>query len=136
MKPSAPYAIRNRLLRGGKILLAFLTVTSYAQLNNSSYAPGQLAHVPGEPIVVNRFGVYPKNIIRKQGPFILMIENRLPGHTAHYSLTLDQGNGGELVGFDTAPGRFRISRLLDLKPNNYVLRFPNTDSLFVTIQIQ
>ncbi|HXM40627.1 MAG TPA: hypothetical protein VN924_05210 [Bryobacteraceae bacterium] len=116
-------------------LLLLTALAASAQLKNATYAPGQLAHVPGEPVIVNKFGVYPLKIVRSEGPFLLYIENRLPGHTDHYSVTLDQANAAELVGLDTTAAKFNASALLDLDPGTYLVRFRVRTELSFTIQI-
>jgi hypothetical protein len=78
-----------------------------------------------EPVVVKLSGVYPLKIVRPKGPFILYIENRLPGHAAHFSLTLNQANAPELIGLDTAVTTPRSHLILDLLPNTYVLHIQN-----------
>jgi hypothetical protein len=88
---------RNNLmsLKHLALLAAFFTSVAPAQLKSGAYTPGQLANVPGEAVIVNKFGVYPQKIVRTEGPFLLYVLNRQPGHTEHFFVTLDQDNAAE-----------------------------------------
>jgi hypothetical protein len=102
----------------------------------TTYAKDQLVVVPSEVVMVNRFGVTPTKIVRPPGPFVLFVENRLPGHTEHYSLTLDQDGAAEFAGMDTKSDKLRNSTLLDLLPGKYRVRFRNRAEFSVAIEIQ
>jgi len=127
------------------IVLIITASALQAQLKNTQYT--QLPAMAIEPVIVKPVGVYPQKIVRPQGPFLLYIENRLPGHAAHFSLTLNQANAAELTGLDTNSGSFRAQTILDLMPGVYVLHFQSSgttsqnmtaqkqDALSVTIQI-
>jgi hypothetical protein len=126
-------SMKNTIL----ILLApLLIAAANAQLKTVTYPTGSLDHAPGSPVVVTRFGVYPQQIIRKEGPFVLAIQNRLPGHTEHVSLTLDQNNAPELLGLDTSSVQTHAAALLDLEPNTYRVRFRENPTFSFTIVIQ
>jgi hypothetical protein len=118
------------------MMLALLGTAAYAQLKNTTYPPGSLPHVPGSPVVVNRFGVSPSTIVRQEGPFVLVIMNRLPGHTEHLSIGLDQPNSPELVGLDTSAAKTLASAFLDLQPNTYRVSFRNNPNLSLTVVIK
>lgn len=107
-----------------------------AQIKTGAYASGQLANVPGESVVLNRFGVYPRKIVRPAGPFLLYILNRLPGHTEHFSVTFDQDNAAELTGLDTATAKPNTSMLLDLQPGKYRIALRSRADLTLTVEIQ
>lgn len=111
-------------------------LVSHAQLRTVTYAPGSLAHVPGEPVIINRLGVYPQAIVRTEGPFLLYIQNRRLGHTEHFSLTLDQPNAPELIGLDTTSAKVSASQLLDLLPGTYRVRGRSNPNISFTIKIQ
>jgi hypothetical protein len=76
-----------------------------------------------EPLIVKQEGVYPQKIVRPQGPFVLYIENRLPGHSTHFSISLSQANATELVGYDTSASSPRTANILNLLPGTYNLHF-------------
>jgi hypothetical protein len=123
-----------RLLPVGGLLM----VTSlWGQLKVTQYS--QPPQVVAEPVVVRLSGVTPQKITRPQGPFLLCVDNRLPGNDAHFSLSLNQGNSTELIGLDTIPSQTRASKLLDLQPGTYKLtvqnRAGNASGWTVIIQI-
>jgi hypothetical protein len=127
--------------------VAILMATNlWGQLKTTAYA--QPPAVVIEPVIVKPSGVYPSKIIRPQGPFVLYIENRLPGHAAHFSLTLSpssgqsssQTNATEIVGLNTSSGQYSAARFLDLIPGTYQLLIQaqgvgNPTGWSVTIQI-
>ncbi len=117
------------------MLALALASMAHAQLKNRSYSRGELAVVPGEPIVVTEFGVYPDKIVRPEGPFVLFIENRLPGHTERFSLTLDRDEV-ELRALNTTARKFHDATLVDLEPGKYRLRFGKRPGFWVLIEIQ
>jgi hypothetical protein len=106
------------------------------QVKSAAYSSNQLVVIPGEPVMVTRFGIYPQKLVRPEGPFVLFVENRLPGHTEHFSLTLDQNGAAELLGMDSGPQKIRNSILLDLMPGHYRLHLQNNSQLSVAIEIQ
>ena len=101
------------------LLAALLASTAMAQLNTATYA--QQPNIVVETLVIKASGVYPQKIVRPKGPFVLYVENRLPGHAAHFSLTLNQTNASELIGLNTIAAKFTSYTLVDLLPNTYVL---------------
>ncbi len=118
------------------LLLALAAIPVGAQQRNATYANGALAHVPVMCVVVDRFGVSPKQFTQPAGPFLLMIRNRRGDNTEHFSLTLDAANAAEIYGFDATPRQFHGGILVDLLPGNYRLRLSNTPKLSVAITIQ
>jgi hypothetical protein len=122
-------------LKSAVVFALTLASVGSGQLKKTSYAAGQLAHVPGEPVIVNRFGTYPQKITRGEGPFLLYIQNRLPGHADHYSVTLDQADAPELVGLDTTATKFDASALLNLEPGSYRVQLRERSDLSFAIQI-
>lgn len=124
------------IVRNLALLAVLLAATAPAQLKNATYQPGQLARVPGEAVVVSRFGVSPAKIVRGQGPFLLLIMNRFPGHAEHFSIALDQANAPTLVGLSTSSAAPTTSTLLDLMPGTYRVSFQNQTNLSFTIEIQ
>jgi hypothetical protein len=111
-----------------------ITAVGYGQLKSTQYS--QPPAVVVETVIVTPSGILPKQIVRPEGPFLLYIENRLPGHVEHFSLTLDQGGGPpELIGLDTNPASWRGAILIDPKPGSYRLRFRGRSDLSLPIQI-
>lgn len=113
----------NRVTRTLLLIGVFMEAGLHAQLKTTQYA--QLPAAAIEPIIIKPSGVYPQKIVRPQGPFVLYVENRLPGHTAHLSLTPNLANAPELTGLDTTAPSPRSFRLLDLMPGSYLLHIPN-----------
>jgi hypothetical protein len=122
----------RRFLLGGMLIGS----TAVAQVKTTTYAQGQLVVLPSEAVLINRFGVYPPKIVRPEGPFVLFIENRLPGHSEHFSLGPDQNGAPELLGMDTGPQKFRNSILVDLQPGKYRVHFRNNPGVSVPIEIK
>jgi hypothetical protein len=116
------------------VTLLLMAASAWGQLKNTVYS--QPPAVVVEPLIVKESGFYPQKIVRPEGPFVLYIENRLPGHTGHFSLTLAQTNAAELVGLDTTAVAWRGATFLDLQPGNYQLRIPGSQGWSVAIQIQ
>jgi hypothetical protein len=127
-------------INAGRLLplaVALIAASLWGQLRTTVYS--QPPAVVVEPVIVKPSGIYPSKIVRPQGPFILYIENRLPGNAGHFSLALDQASAAELTGLDTDKLTFRSSVLLDLLPGTYRLQIQTSDrkstGLSVVIQI-
>jgi hypothetical protein len=119
------------------LAVALMAANLWGQLKTSVYA--QPPAVVVEPVIVKPSGIYPRQIVRPQGPFVLYIDNRLPGHAGHFSLTLDQDKAPELSGLDTNALKSRSSILLDPLPGTYRLQIQTSDrkstGLSLVIQI-
>ncbi len=119
------------------MLVLAAAALSPAQQRNVSYASGSLVNVPAEPVVVDQFGISPRNgITRSVGPFLLCIRNRHGNNTEHFSLTLDTAGATEILSLDTSPQKIQGSILVDLQPGKYRLRLTNSSALSVAIVIQ
>jgi hypothetical protein len=119
------------------LAVALMAANLWGQLKATVYS--QPPAVVVEPVIVKPAGIYPRQIVRPQGPFILYIENRLPGHVGHFSLTLAQANAPELAGLNTTALNARSSILLDPLPGTYTLHIqtqaPNPTGWSLVIQI-
>jgi len=110
-------------LRNLALLAVLFAAAVTAQLNTGTYA--KTPNIVVETLILKSSGIYPQKIVRPKGPFLLYVENRLPGHAAHLSLTLNQTNASELIGLNTTALKFNSVVLVDLLPNTYVLHVQN-----------
>ena len=98
---------------------------------------------PYELITVNRFGVYPEQITRASGPFLLVIRNRSLRRAQQFNIVPLTDTAGKML---AAPGSSVASlatsatagednRLLNLQPGKYQIQFVNASQLNVTLVI-
>ena len=92
--------------------------------------------IGSESIVVNRFGVYPASITRKQGQFMLFVLNRLPDYNETFQVVLKGAEPDQNTPtFGTAPGQAVGSLVVNLSPGAYELRSKNHPRLVVELTI-
>jgi hypothetical protein len=92
--------------------------------------------IPGEVVIVNRFGAYPLQITRPQGPFSLLIENRRPNKEETFMV----GPKGSpsvppVLTLHTHDHVARANGVLDLSPGTYELRLQGDGNTVIEITI-
>jgi hypothetical protein len=118
------------------LLLALAAGPIYAQKRNATYKNGELATVGTMSVVLDRFGISPKEFTMPVGAFLLVIRNRVRDNVEHFSLTLDSPNAPEIYSIDTTAEKFHGAVLVDLKPGKYRLRLTKSPELSVAITIE
>lgn len=125
----------NSLLRL-TVLIAVAGAPLPAQVKPIQFASNPSATPVFPPLVltVNSYGVSPSKIVRKQGPFVLLILNTLDKREETFSITKDT-DSKSLLDIQTHDNEHRAATTISLEPGNYVLRFTNNPKLSVPITI-
>jgi len=127
----------SSVLAATGVLLSLLVLSgppAAAQLREPRF-PADQTVVPSELITIDRHGLYPKRIIRPEGPFVLFLENRSANLDEEFPVHPDKAQGA-LFQLKTHKHKAYDYKLIDLAPGTYQFRVKGKPTQVLEIVIE